>query len=617
MRRRLIGAAALLAGAGLVPGAAGAEEPAADAPAAASEVVLPTGDTVGIAPDGTLELPDGEAFSIGKGPGGDRVVIPLDAVDELAAGGYDTAEFNVDSPGEGFETESEEAPNVTVTGEWIDGSAPDQLAVSWVRVGTDSGGGPEFVDGGTAELALEPGRYHLVTMMYKGAEENDADIVSSIQEIRVGENPVEVLVAGAKAKPLGFDLEREAEADSVMLDVFSYGPGHEEGGGAWLGFWAWPGGDLYAIPSVRLSAAHDVGYVLRSGLASPEETADPYSYNLFRHGKGGFRGDLTPPVDDAELARIDAEYQALGTKGSFTRQDLPDHPVYDAGAYTRTGEVALPSSRTEFYTADEDLSWEHRAFFPYEGGPESPWDLVHHRSGVLEAGSVRDMSWNNAPLSVGIDNNGQSWPPGTFVRWDQYEMLYFGPWMFSSSTGGEGIHSEYLPGKITLSQDGEVLAQNSEIGVGIEAAAVPAGELTLTATADREAGWTPLGTRSDAEWTFGYDPEGNPVLPVSVVEFAASGIVNGAAEAATVQDVELEFAQQPGADVQVCAAMTFEVSFDDGATWTAVPVDRDGNTATAELRLPEETGYVSVRFTAADEDGNTVRHETIRSYGIA
>lgn len=616
MRRTVIGAAAVLAGAGLVPGVAAAQEEA-PAEAVASEVVLPTGDTVAVAPDGTLELPDGRAFTVGTGPGGDRVVVPLDAVDELAAGEHDPSEFNVDSPGAGFAAEAEEPANVTVTGEWIDGSAPDTFAVSWVRVGTDEGGGPEFFEGGTAELALEPGRYHLVTMMYKGPEENEADVVSAIQEIRVGENPVEVRVDGAKAKPLGFDLERGAETDSVILDVFSYGPGHEEGGGAWLGLWAFPGGDLYAIPSRRLSAAQDVGYVLRSGLSSPEGTADPYSYNLFRHGSGGFRGDLTPPVEDEDLARIDADYQALGAKGSFTRQDLSDHPVYDAGAYTRTGEVALPSSRTEFFTADEDLSWEHRAFFPYEGGPESAWDLVHHRSGVLEPGSVRDMTWNNAPLSVGIDNIGQDWPPGTFVRWDEYESLYFGPWMFSSSAGGEGIHSEYLPGKITLSQNGEILAQNSEIGLGIEAADVPAGELTVNATADREAPWTPLGTRSDAEWTFDYDPEGNPVLPVSVVEFAASGVVNGSAAAGTVQDVHLEFAQQPGADEQVCAAMTFAVSFDDGATWTAVPIDRVGNTASAQLQLPEEPGYVSVRFTAADENGNTVAHETIRSYGIA
>ncbi|MQM28842.1 hypothetical protein [Glycomyces albidus] len=619
MRRTLIGAAAVLAGAGLVPAAAEAQAetqmPAAAADA--SEVALPTGDTVGIAPDGTLELPGGSAFTVGRDPGGDRVVVPLDAVDELAAGEYDTAEFNVDSPGEGFAAASEEAPNLTVTGEWIDGSAPDQLAVSWVRVGTDQGGGPEFVEGGTAELALEPGRYHLVTMMYKGAEEDDADVVSSIQEIRVGENPVEVLVDGSKAKPLGFDLDRETAAESVMLEVFSHGPGHEEGGGAWLGLWAFPGGDLYAVPSVRLGGRHDVGYVLREGLASPEGTADPYSYNLFRKGSGGFRGDLTPPVADEDLARIDADYQSLGAGGVLNRQDLSDHPVYDGWAYSGTGQVALPSSRTEFFTAGPDLTWEHRGWFPYEGGPGSPWDLVHHRSGALEPGSVQDMTWNNAPLSVGIDNNGQDWPPGTFVRWDEYESLYFAPWMFSSATGGEGIHSEYLPGKITLSQDGEVLAQHSEIGLGVSAADVPAGELTLDATADREASWTPLGTRSDAQWTFDYDPAGNPVLPVSVVEFAASGIVNGAATAGAVQDVHLEFAQQPGADAQQCAAMTFDVSFDDGATWTPVPVDRDGNTATAELRLPEHPGFVSVRFTAADENGNTVRHETIRSYAIA
>lgn len=622
MRSRAILAAVAVAGA-FIPGAAAAapnEPESLQVPTGGespTEVVLPTGETVGIAADGTLELPDGEAFTVGKGPGGDRVVVPLDAMDELAAGEYETSEFNVDSPGEGFETDEEAAPNLTVTGEWIDGSAPDQLVVSWVRVGTDQGGGPEVAEGGTLELALEPGRYHLVTMLYKGAEGDGADIVSSIQEIGIGEKPTEVLVAGEKAKPLGFDLEREAETDSIGLDVFSYGPGHEEGGGAWLGFSAWDGSDMYALPSARITGGHDVGYVLRSGLTSPEGTADPYSYNLFRHGPGGFRGDLTPPVRDADLARIDADYQALGTKGSFTRQDLPDHPVYDAGYYTRTGEVALPSSRTEFFTADPDLAWEHRAYFPYEGGPGSAWDLVHHRSGALEAGSVQDMSWNNAPLSVGIDNNGQSWPPGTFVRWDRYEMLYFAPWMFSSSTGGEGIMSEYLPGKITLSQDGQVLAQNDEIGVGIDAASVPAGELTVTARAEREAPWTPLGTRSEGEWTFDYDPQGNAMLPVSVVEFAASGIVNGTAEAGTVQDVELEFAQQPGADAQVCAAMTFDVSFDDGATWTAVPLDRDGNTATAQIALPDDAAFASVRFTAADENGNTVWHETIRSFGIA
>ncbi|MEU6250540.1 hypothetical protein [Glycomyces sp. NPDC047010] len=619
MQRRLIGAVAVLAGAGLVPGAAGAQE--AEAPveeasiSSAAEVVLPTGDRVGVTEDGTLDFPDGEAFAVAKDADGERAAVPVDAVDEVASGEYRASDFNVDSPGTGFAAASAAVPNVTVTGEWLDGTAPDTFAVSWARVGSTEGGGPEFVEGGTAALTLEAGTYHLVTMMYKGADESD--VVSAIQEVRVGEHPVEVLVDGAKAEPLGFDLDREAGAESVVLDVFSYGPGHEEGDGAWLGYAAWPGGDLYAIPSGRLSGVQDAGYVLREGLASPEGTADPYAYNLFRHGTRGFRGDLTPPVADADLARNDADFQALGAKGSFTRQDLSDHPVYDAWSYTNTGEVALPSSRTEFFTAGRDLSWEHRSYFPYEGGPGSAWDLVHHRSGALEPGSVQAMSWNNAPLSVGVDDNGQSWPPATFVRWDDMGSLYFGPWMFSSAMGGEAIQSDYLPGKITLSRNGEVLAQNDQIGLGIDAASVPAGQLTVTATADRNASWTPLGTRSDASWTFDYDPDGNPVLPVSVVRFTATGVVNGAAEGGTVQQIGLEFAPQPGADEQHCAAMTFDVSFDDGATWTPVPIDRDGNTATASLTLPDDAAFASVRFTAADENGNTVSHETIRSYAIA
>ncbi|RRS00423.1 hypothetical protein [Glycomyces terrestris] len=622
MRVRLIGAAAVLAGAALVSvpaaTAAGAEEPEAIVEPAA-EVALPTGESVGIAADGTLDLPAGEAFSVGRNASGERIVVPVDAIDEVASGELEAADFNVDAPGDGFEseTETDAEPNVTVTGEWLDGSTPAAFEVSWRRVGTDLGGGPEYTADGTAELSLEPGRYHLVTMMYQDAEDAESDVVSAVQEIRVGENPVEILVDGSKAKPLGFDLDREAQTESVMIDVFSYGPDHEEGGGAWLGLWAQPGGDMYAVPTGRLSSADDVGYVLREGLSSPEGTTDPYSYNLFRHGTGGFRGDLTPPVRDRNLARIDMDYQALGAEGVFNRQELSEHPDYPAGMYITTGEVALPSSRTEFFTADPEVEWEHRAYFPYDGGPGSAWDLVHHRSGVLDAGSVQDMAWNNAPLSVGIDNIGQDWPPATFVRWDELGVLYFGPWMFSSSAGGEGIHSEYLPGKISLVQDGQVIAQNSEIGLGLDPGRVEAGELTITASADRNAPWTPLGTHSEAAWTFDYDPAGNPVLPVSVVEFAASGIVNGAAEGGTVQDVVLEFAQQPGADEQECAAMTFEVSFDDGATWTPVPLDRDGNTATASLALPDDAAFASVRFTAADEDGNTVSHETIRSYAIA
>ena len=189
--------------------------------------------------------------------------------------------------------------------------------------------------------------------------------------------------------------------------------------------------------------------------------------------------------------------------------------------------------------------------------------------------------------------------------------------MFSTASGGEGVQSEYQGGKITLAQNGEILGQNDEIGLGLPLSDLEAEPLTLTAASDRQATWTPLGTRSEAEWTFDYDPAGNPVMPVSVVELSLPGIIDGTVAAGTVQEARLEFATQPGADDQACASMTFAVSFDDGATWTEVAIDRTGDTATAAIALPVDAAFGSVRFTAADENGNTVAHETIRSFAIA
>jgi hypothetical protein len=51
---------------------------------------------------------------------------------------------------------------VTVTGAWLDGSEPGAMAVSWVNLDTY---GSQHFEGGTGTLYLEPGPYHLVTML--------------------------------------------------------------------------------------------------------------------------------------------------------------------------------------------------------------------------------------------------------------------------------------------------------------------------------------------------------------------------------------------------------------------------------------------------------------------
>ena len=624
-KRAILAAAAAAAGALTVGGVAAAETPdpavpvAADSPTAGT-VTLPTGATVTVAPDGTLAAAGGLVASLTED--GDRIAVPLDAVGEVASGALDIAEFNVDAllrgevPEAAEEDVSAAAVDLTVSGTWLDGKAPSGIQISWVNLETGKQSGPDFFEGPTAVDSVEPGRYHVLTMLHKDLESEDNDVIAAIDEVEVGADGTTVDVDGAAALPVGFDLDRDdAVQQGLNLDQISYEPGTLEG--AWAGLMAFDD-ELFAVPSEGLEADRDAGFVLRQGYASPEGAAEAYGYNLFRVETDGIPADPTEVVHDDELARIDAEFQNRGVEIPMNRFDLVDHPLYDAWAWTNSGAVALPSARTEFYTADPELTWSHKGTIGYEG-IGIPYDEVYRSSGALEPGSQRSASWNDSPVSVGItDTSGQLGSSALFHRDDEREGVVFGSWLFSSTAEGESVFSDFHAGSSTLSLDGQVVYEDTEdtvLSVGLDSLG-DGGRVTFSAASEREAAWTPLGTASKATWAFDYDPAGNPILPVSVVAFDITGYENGVVPAGTTQEVSLEFATQPGADDQACAAMTFEVSFDDGATWTDVAVDREGDSATAQLEIPADAGFGSVRFTAADEAGATVEHETIRSFGI-
>ncbi|HEY1178891.1 MAG TPA: hypothetical protein VGF17_22285, partial [Phytomonospora sp.] len=138
-------------------------------------------------------------------------------------------------------------------------------------------------------------------------------------------------------------------------------------------------------------------------------------------------------------------------------------------------------------------------------------------------------------------------------------------------------------------------------------------DATLTAP------WTDLATRTLLDWEFDTAP-GEPrtytPLPFGVVDLAAEGVVNGEAKRGRAQDVVLTYATQSGAPEAEATSMTFEVSYDDGATWKKVAIDRDGDHATATLCHPRGAAYLSVRMTATDTAGAKVSHTTIRSYAL-
>ncbi|MEE6260204.1 molybdopterin-binding protein [Plantactinospora sonchi] len=128
-----------------------------------------------------------------------------------------------------------------------------------------------------------------------------------------------------------------------------------------------------------------------------------------------------------------------------------------------------------------------------------------------------------------------------------------------------------------------------------------------------------LSTRVSASWTF---RSGRPAngqtrhLPVQAVRFAPELDGRNAAPAGREFRVPVRVQRQAGAEPAGCASLTVDVSYDDGRTWRPARVTGTGPNRIAVLTHPTGAGFVSLRASATDTAGNTVRQTTIRAYRL-
>jgi hypothetical protein len=127
-----------------------------------------------------------------------------------------------------------------------------------------------------------------------------------------------------------------------------------------------------------------------------------------------------------------------------------------------------------------------------------------------------------------------------------------------------------------------------------------------------------LSTRAAVSYTFtsGHVPENGPTpLPLSMVRFVPALDASGAAPGGRTFVVPLVVQTNPGSTARRLrlGRIKVDVSYDDGATWRRAPVAGHA----AILRHPPAGGYVSLRGSAADSDGNTVTVTIVRAYKLA
>ncbi|MBB5808719.1 subtilisin family serine protease [Saccharothrix ecbatanensis] len=167
--------------------------------------------------------------------------------------------------------------------------------------------------------------------------------------------------------------------------------------------------------------------------------------------------------------------------------------------------------------------------------------------------------------------------------------------------------------RTTLYRDGQKVGEIAYPGGEFT---VPPGPAGFRAEVDlvRAPGVSDFSTRVTGAWTFRSDTVAggqSRKLPLSVVRFAPKLDGNGGTPAGRVLRIPLTVEQQQGADNGQVRRVKVDVSFDDGKTWSEVPVV--GGTA---LVRNDRAGFASLRAKGSDSKGNTFEHSVIRAYRI-
>jgi subtilisin family serine protease len=409
------------------------------------------------------------------------------------------------------------------------------------------------------------------------------------------------------AKPARALVDRpNARLQAGELGVYSATRSGDHG--VSLSYVAGPGKNLYALPTGQVGD-HTYAYDFRAtmGPVAPDQGAGDFVYQLAFLERGRIPADPTYRVRNRDLATVDATYHGQGAPAISVRADYATFPIpAGTGLYPVTYQYPLPVKRTEYYTANPDVAWQH--LFG-ETTPELTDAEVHVSRRTYTPGTYT-AGWARAPLG-----------PAFGESQDGFGVLRSGTTMqvVLSVLSGNDPHQVTVPpvgltGTTTLTRDGTPVGTFPAPGFAVFQVPDGPGAYTMHVTADREVPWSVVGTHAEVDWTFkDTAPSGTP-LPLLVVR--AVGPVDGQSRAPAGQlfPLVLVAQHQPGLPAVRLDTLRVDASYDDGLTWTSAPTISARDTGVALLRHPKAPGFVSLRVTARDKDGSSVSQTILRAY---
>lgn len=377
---------------------------------------------------------------------------------------------------------------------------------------------------------------------------------------------------------------------------------------------AWGGsGPVYATPMT----SPGIGFYwhvtfLRSGWSY--QAPSPVRYDVGQSYPNGVPNQLMFAFQRAQLARLGITYRAQGAAefGSLVHWmglSDGDQEHFQFGSYT-----PIPAHLTLFFSPNVPWirwMWLTTPPSPPNGNYTPTYMLNLQRASTFAARSYSDV-WDSLVIGPGVPAT-----PGTAFTGCGSDWIGN---IFGVGQPGFDANDSTMNKALVLVYRGKTrIGHYNLLRVPFyDICVVPKPGETIEVSAGRDDPGAPVSPAVDEKFKFSHLQRNYCALPLQYVRFSPLGLDDfGQAQAGGLTPIGIRVELQPCAPRTLVRSVRAQVSTDNGRTWHSVTVSPHGRGWSITVHDPAHPGYVSLRATVADTNGNTVTDTIMLAYRVA
>jgi hypothetical protein len=363
-----------------------------------------------------------------------------------------------------------------------------------------------------------------------------------------------------------------------------------------------------ALPTIGLTQAEGADLLARLGqgkvmLDLNGVANSPYTYFMsLPYNRTPDGVDYT--VDSTNTAVDRARVHAVRKDQHGTHGTSMVRP-YDSLAFSYTYQRPFPFVEDRYFTAGD--TWYGQSFTSTwtSGRMVGPFE-------TFPTPTERTTTWYKGPIRSGVSDLQ---PPAS----RDGDLLTLA---FNGHVDAEPNHlsSQQPASAARVYRNGVLVAEGPRaVGRFNVGTAEPATYRVELDVSEPLPGWL-LSPEIYSAWTFRSGRTGSPTpLPVLRAGWDLDLDLHNAAPAGKAFTLRLGAGTQAGATPVPVKAAKVWVSFNDGGTWKRVAVDGVDGRFTGSIwhpKLPDTTGFVSLRYEITDADGGKLEQTVMRAYAL-